>query len=96
MEHLEGSKLGLGCKLKNGKIVLDTKTLTEMQIALHITKATKVMLLFVNSNNLKDFIVETIPFDSNYFESKIEKKLKNFFENFLILQVLKQDITIKN
>lgn len=96
MIQLQQNKLGLGCKFKNGQIQLDTKTCNELQIAMHVCGAAKAILVFANINDLSDFHWEQVAYDFQYFEEKLEQKLKVFFENTFIKEVVKQDIHIKN
>lgn len=95
-ELVQANKLGLGCRFKNGQVKLDAKTFNEMQIAMHISGASKSLLVCVNANNLNDFVTHETAYDPQYFEDKLGNKLNVFFENIFIREVIRQDVNVKN
>lgn len=95
-EQLNKDKLGLGCRFRDGKVVLDAKTCNEMQISMHVTGASKSLLVLVNTNDLSDFITEEMLYDAQHFQEKLENKLLVFFEQYFVKEVIKQDVLVKN
>lgn len=66
-----------------------------MQIALHVCRADKVLYVFANSNDLRDYFVTEVVKDHSYFPDKVEGKIKDFFEKYLLRKVAEDDIFIK-
>lgn len=94
-EHASNSKAGIGCTVKEGAIVLDRKTLCEVQTSLHICKREKAVCVFLNSNNPQDYFIKEVLRDESYFTEKVEKKILEFFDTFLSRKVVEDDTFIK-
>lgn len=90
------NKLGLGVQIKNGEIVLDSKTTNEMQIALHVSQASNLILVCVNMENVTDFVLKEVSPDTEHFSRKLHEKLQTFFEDFLLIEVIKRGIEVKH
>lgn len=94
-DHASKATGGIGCKIKDGEVVLDRKTFCEAQTALHVCNLGKAVCLFVNSNNLHDFFTKEVVKDDSYFSEKVENKIVKFFDQFLSLKVVEDDTFIK-
>lgn len=94
-DQANNPKGGIGCRIKDGEIILDRRTLCEAQTALHVCKLEKVVCLFVNSTNLHDFFIKEVVKDDTYFSEKVEGKVVGFFEKYLSRRVVEDDTFIK-
>lgn len=96
MEHSKKKKASIGFKVKDGSVVLDKSIIVEVQASLHITNASKCIVLFVNSNDHSDYTMKEVIYDDTYFGNKIEEKLQTFFETFVLKKVIRDEIIIKS
>lgn len=95
LEQASTSKGVLGCKIKDGRVILDKNTHIEAQIAMHVCGATKLLFCFVNTNDHNDYLLEEVDFESTFFVTNVEEKLTSFLENVLLPKVHEKDVPIK-
>lgn len=95
IERVLTMKASIGFKIKDGNIVVDKNIILEAQASMHVCKVSKCIILFVNGNDHTDYVMNEVIRDQSYFETKIEQKVQSFFEEFVLKNVIHDDISIK-
>lgn len=85
----------LGCKMRDGLIILDRNTTMEIQSALHICGSNQCYLFFMLGSNVSDHILHIVDKDEEFFESKVEEKLVAFLNDYFLKKVVEKQITVK-
>lgn len=85
----------LGCKLKSGEITLDRNTNIEIQAAMHISSKDKCLIFFMMGSNTSNYLFKIVEKDEAFFASKIEVKLKCFFDEYFLKKLAEKQVLVK-
>lgn len=85
----------LGCKMKDGVLMLDRSTMIEIQTSLHVCSSSSCLMFFMVGTNATNYLFKVVDRDENFFNDKVEPKLNNFFEDFFVKKVIEKQISIK-
>lgn len=76
-----------GFKVVQNELIPDKNVVTEAQVALEMIGAKRCCVVFVNAGCRADIEIIEIQAEQSYFHSKVEDKLKLFFDNHFVRQV---------
>lgn len=85
----------LGCKLRDGEVILDRNTNLEIQAAMHICSVEKCFVFFMLGTNATSYLFKIVDKEESFFASKIEPKLKSFFDEYFLRKLAEKHICIK-
>lgn len=94
-ELASSTKELLDCKLIDGVLSLDRKTIIEVQAALHICSLHQCLVFFMLGSNVGDHLIKVVDKDEGFFVSNVEPKMDKFINEYFLKKVADKHITVK-
>lgn len=88
-------KKSMASKPTGKRKIIDKNTFIEAQSMMHVCRATKCLVVFMDPSNHLNYALHEIDYDEVFFQTKMADKLTDFFENFIWKKVSTDDIHVK-